>query len=69
LDIYPNGKDKAQILTDFSYYDKIFFFGDRCDPLGNDYTLAQAVSALSERGSYYNVKGWKDTWNILEEIT
>jgi len=68
LDIYPVGKDKAQIISDFSYYDSIVFFGDRCDPKGNDYTLSQAVTALSERGSYYNVKGWKDTWNILEEI-
>ena len=68
LDIYPMGKDKAQIISDFSYYDSIVFFGDRCDPQGNDYTLSQAVTALSERGSYYNVKGWKDTWNILEEI-
>ncbi len=69
LDIYPKGKDKAQIIDDFSEYDTIVFFGDRCDKLGNDYTLSRAISALSERGSYYNVKGWQDTWNILEEIT
>src|SRR5210317_2127582 len=29
LDIYPVGKDKAQIISDFSYYDSIVFFGDR----------------------------------------
>lgn len=76
LDIYPVGKDKAQIISDFSYYDSIVFFGDRCDPQGNDYTLARAVSELSQgknslaygRGKFYNVEGWEDTWNILEEI-
>lgn len=69
LDIYPTGKDKSQIIDDFSEYDKIFFFGDRCDPQGNDYTLARAVSALSGQGKYYNVEGWVHTWHILEEIT
>ncbi len=74
LDIYPNGKDKAQILDDFSEYDAIVFFGDRCDKLGNDYTLSRAISALSEgknsleygRGKFYNVDGWQDTWKILQ---
>lgn len=74
LDIYPVGKDKAQIINDFAYYDSVVFFGDRCDPQGNDYTLARAVSALSEgknslaygRGKFYNVDGWEDTWKILQ---
>lgn len=74
IDIYPVGKDKAQILSDLSYYDSIVFFGDRCDPQGNDYTLARAVSELSEgknslaygRGKFYHVEGWQDTWKILE---
>ena len=73
LDIYPVGKDKAQILDDFSEYDRIVFFGDRCDPLGNDHTLAQALSALSEHtdkhGEYYNVADWQETWKILQEKT
>jgi len=68
LDIYPVGKDKAQIIDDFSEYDTIFFFGDRCDPAGNDYTLAQAVSALSGRGSYYHVDGWIDTYEKLQKM-
>ena len=74
LDIYPVGKDKAQVLNDLAYYDSIVFFGDRCDPQGNDYTLARAVSALSEgknslaygRGKFYNVDSWEDTWEILQ---
>lgn len=74
LDIYPVGKDKAQVLKDLTEYDSIVFLGDRCDEQGNDYTIARAVSALSEgknslaygRGKFYNVDGWEDTWEILQ---
>lgn len=76
LDIYPRGKDKAQVLDDLPEYDSIVFFGDRCDHQGNDYTLARAVTALSNnkdslvygRGKYYNVQDWQDTWQKLQEI-
>jgi|TARA_B110000908_G_C10226565_1_gene438250 phosphomannomutase len=68
LDIYPTGKDKAQIIGDFSEYDSLVFFGDRCDELGNDYTLSRAITGLSEQGnSVHNVSGWEDTWKILQK--
>jgi len=74
LDIYPRGKDKSQIIQSFSEYDSVIFIGDRCEPGGNDYTLARAVSELSDnknslaygRGKFYNVDGWEDTWEILQ---
>ena len=77
LDIYPVGKDKAQVLKDFDHYDNVVFFGDRCDEHGNDHTLARAVSALSEgknslangQGKFYNVDNWQDTWKILKNIS
>ena len=43
IDIFPVGKDKAQIIDDFDKNDKLYFFGDRMDKDGNDYSLAQKV--------------------------
>ena len=43
LAIYPIGWDKSYIIKNniinISKYDKIYFFGDRCTPDGNDYPL------------------------------
>lgn len=61
IDIYRKGGDKSQILEDFNKNDKIFFFGDRMEPGGNDYPLA---AKLDEKRCY-NVKGWRDTWERL----
>ena len=35
IDIYPKGKNKAQVLEDI--LGPITFFGDKCQPGGNDY--------------------------------
>jgi len=69
LDIITIGKDKAQILKDFKYQDKITFFGDSIYPGGNDYAIAQAI----EHGPYkysktHQVKNWKETWKILKSV-
>ena len=48
IDIFEKGKDKSQIIDDFPYEDKLRFFGDRIDPSGNDYTLAQALQDVLE---------------------
>jgi len=61
IDIYRKGGDKSQILEDFNKNDKIFFFGDKMEPGGNDWPLA---AKLDEKRCY-NVKGWRDTWERL----
>ena len=65
IDIYPRGKDKSQILSDFDKNDFIFFFGDRMDVDGNDFPLADAI-LKSYRGATYHVKDWKHTFEILK---
>ena len=69
LDIIEIGKDKAQILKDFNYRDKIIFFGDNIQPDGNDYGIAQAIKySPYEYSDYYHVKNWKETWRILKSL-
>ena len=69
LDIIEIGKDKAQILKDFTFQDSLIFFGDNIQPGGNDYGIAQVI----EYGPYrytecHNVKNWKETWKILKRF-
>lgn len=69
LDIIEVGKDKAQILKDFTFQDSLIFFGDNIQPGGNDYGIAQVI----EYGPYeytecHNVKNWKETRKILKKI-
>ena len=59
IDIFPVGKDKAQIIDDFDKNDKLYFFGDRMDKDGNDYSLAQKVHYAK------SVSGWKETKETL----
>ncbi len=66
LDIGPYGSDKSQILRDFSKDDKLYFFGDRMEPGGNDYSLGEAVKKWG--GNTYQVDNWTDTRTILEGI-
>ena len=65
LDIGPKGADKSQILRDFSEDDELYFFGDRTEKGGNDYTLSEAVKVTG--GKSYKVDTWKDTWKLLDE--
>lgn len=66
IDVYPKGFDKAQVLDSFGgvYRPDLVFFGDACQPDGNDYTLAQAV--IQRGGKVHAVKSWKETKEILE---
>ena len=66
IDIYPLGSDKSQILKDFKEDDFIYFFGDRCEPGGNDYPIANAIREGEKMGVPFQVDGWKDTWRRLD---
>ena len=67
IDIFPKGKDKAQVLDHFKYGDHIFFFGDKTEKGGNDYTLAQRI--INERkGKVIQVKNWKETRKKLKKM-
>ena len=62
IDIAPKGADKSQILVDFDDDDFIVFFGDAMHEGGNDYPLALS----NYNGINYHVKGWSETWEILQ---
>jgi phosphomannomutase len=60
IDIYPVGWDKSQIINDFDLKeDRLYFFGDKTMPGGNDEPLAKLVKHT------YQVKHWHDTWERL----
>lgn len=58
VDIYPKGWDKSQIAERVRPFD---FFGDKTEPGGNDYTIAQRAQRVWE------VKSWRDTRSALIE--
>ena len=60
LDISPKGRNKSQIMKDFS---EIIFFGDRMDITGNDYPLAQVNPGIN-----HHVSGWEETYSILLDV-
>jgi|SRR6056300_1725969 len=64
IDIVPYGKDKSQILKDFTLEDKIVFFGDDTQPGGNDYEIATSVIARGDIS--VPVDDWKETWEMLK---
>ena len=64
LDISPLGRNKGQILRDFSKEDFIYFYGDMMDEGQNDFPLADAIRK-KELGFTYHVHGFQHTWDIL----
>ena len=66
IDITEVGRDKAQIIHDFSPHDKLHFFGDKMNPGGNDYALALEIA--NSGGDVYHVKDWRETWTILKKL-
>jgi len=56
-DIYPQGKDKSQVIEQM--VGETIFFGDKCSKGGNDHTIAQAASR------YHQVNGWEETKFVL----
>jgi phosphomannomutase len=65
IDISPKGADKSQITQDFDPTDILYFYGDRMDPMGNDYPLKRAIID-KDLGFAIEVLDWKDTWNKLK---
>lgn len=66
IDITLKGKDKSQIIRDFDSNDKLWFFGDKMEPDGNDYTLGLKVA--QNGGEVHQVKGWEHTWDLLKKL-
>ena len=66
VDIGPIGSDKSQILRDFKLGQQIYFFGDRMEEGGNDYTLAEAVKEMG--GDVFAVKDHHETREKLLEV-
>ena len=65
IDITPLGADKSQIIKDLDMTQKYWFFGDKMEPGGNDYTLSLALAYRGHRIT--QVKDWKHTWQLLKE--
>lgn len=65
IDIFARGCDKAQVLKYIT--GPVQFFGDRIDPDGNDWSIAQAIIDQN-RGQCYNVRNWRDTYEILKLV-
>ena len=66
IDIIKSGHDKSQIISDFSYTDRLHFFGDKMQFGGNDYTLA--IKVANSGGNVYFVNDWRDTWEHLKKL-
>jgi phosphomannomutase len=65
IDIYPTGWDKSQIINEFNTKeDRLYFFGDRMEPGGNDYPL----KAANINGFNAQVKDWRETWERLSYL-
>lgn len=63
IDIHPKGQDKSQIINDLE--GPIMFFGDKCEPGGNDYPL---VKKIQDEHIVHKVTNWKSTKSILETL-
>lgn len=66
IDITKVGYGKEQIVHDFGPHEKIEFFGDKCNPGGNDYDLALEL-AQSGQG-IHQVRNWEQTWTLLKKL-
>jgi len=68
IDIYPKGQNKSQVLLDIS--GPVTFFGDKCQPGGNDFPIVERLYQLNEENNLsvtvHEVKDFKDTWDILK---
>jgi phosphomannomutase len=68
IDIYPKGKNKAQVVQDLidEGYTEMDFFGDKCEYGGNDFPLSETIR-LANLGNVYKVDNWEHTRRIINE--
>lgn len=64
IDVAPNGSDKSQVLK-YLNGSPVHFFGDRCEPGGNDYSIAKRL-VTREDCQVSHVSDWNHTWEILK---
>ena len=63
FDIYPSGWDKSYVFKNFEGFERIYFIGDKCEPMGNDY------EGFIKAGDYgIQTDGPESTGRILSEI-
>ena len=67
IDIYARGTGKSQLVNSVADQAPLIFFGDRMDPAGNFYCLAEAIKVLG-LGLSYSVRYWQETWDILRQL-
>ena len=71
IDIYPKGKNKAQILDDL---EDVTFFGDKCNVGGNDFPIVERLHVDRKTGKsnrryvVHDVPNWQKTFEILKTI-
>ena len=61
--MFPKGWDKTFCLQYLTQFDKVYFFGDKCYPGGNDYEIYE-----HERTDAHSVTGPEDTKKKLREM-
>ena len=61
LDIFKKGCDKSQAIRE--HEGTTIYFGDHCQPGGNDFTAAQASKHFHQID-----QGYKQTWEILKNM-
>ncbi len=65
IDIFPKGWDKTHALRHIDPSMKVWFWGDKCDPRGNDHTLWKA---LQSKKTSFAVEDPADTRKIVQGL-
>ncbi len=67
FDIFPLGWDKTYVLRNFKKEEEVWFVGDKCDNLGNDKELYDAIK-LRSSGESFKTNGPIKTIEIIEKF-
>jgi phosphomannomutase len=67
IDIFPKGWDKTFVLQNFKDEDDLWFVGDRCQKLGNDKELYDAIK-LRSSGESFETGSPSKTIEIINNI-